>query len=205
MRRAARATGTARSTSAALRPRATSTCSCWGWAAQATLASMSAGSSASAQPRALLGAEPGKECRPFFCVALHATRAMRRRAGHAQAPGRQRGAHTRARAWAARSRGCARRSSRASRTRRVLLDAPTRVDAAGDFFGEEHVPRHALSMGVATILRARRPARQRMASAAMRLGVRLPAARMGWGRCCARSCLVPSWLTRGRAYRRPSV
>ncbi len=42
------------------------------------------------------------------------------------------------------------------------------------------MPGHALSMGVATILRARRPARWRSAPAALRLGVRLPAAHMGW-------------------------
>ena len=46
------------------------------------------------------------------------------------------------------------RSSRESRTRRVALDEATRIDAAADFFGEEHVPRYAISMGVATILQA---------------------------------------------------
>ena len=42
-----------------------------------------------------------------------------------------------------------------SRTRVVHLDAVTRLDAAADFFGEEFVPREALTMGVATILEAR--------------------------------------------------
>jgi glucosamine-6-phosphate deaminase len=42
-----------------------------------------------------------------------------------------------------------------SRTRLVHLDAVTRKDAAADFFGEENVPREALTMGVATILGAR--------------------------------------------------
>ena len=42
-----------------------------------------------------------------------------------------------------------------SRTRLVTLDAITRKDAAGDFFGEEYVPREAITMGIATILDAR--------------------------------------------------
>jgi glucosamine-6-phosphate deaminase len=42
-----------------------------------------------------------------------------------------------------------------SRTRLVHLDAVTRRDAAADFFGEEFVPREAVTMGVATILDAR--------------------------------------------------
>ncbi|HET8836799.1 MAG TPA: glucosamine-6-phosphate deaminase [Gemmatimonadales bacterium] len=42
-----------------------------------------------------------------------------------------------------------------SRTRLVTLDLVTRKDAAADFFGEENVPREALTMGVATILEAR--------------------------------------------------
>ena len=44
------------------------------------------------------------------------------------------------------------RSSRDSRTREVWLDSVTRLDAASDFFGEQHVPRRALTMGVSTIL-----------------------------------------------------
>jgi glucosamine-6-phosphate isomerase len=39
-----------------------------------------------------------------------------------------------------------------SRTRLVMLDAITRRDAAADFFGEDFVPREALTMGIATIL-----------------------------------------------------
>ena len=42
-----------------------------------------------------------------------------------------------------------------SRTRLVALDMVTRRDAAADFFGEENVPREAITMGVATILGAR--------------------------------------------------
>ena len=42
-----------------------------------------------------------------------------------------------------------------SRTRLVHLDMVTRRDAAADFFGEENVPREAITMGVATILDAR--------------------------------------------------
>ena len=42
-----------------------------------------------------------------------------------------------------------------SRTRLVHLDAVTRRDAASDFFGEEFVPKEAITMGVATILEAR--------------------------------------------------
>ncbi len=42
-----------------------------------------------------------------------------------------------------------------SRTRLVTLDAVTRKDAAADFFGEDFVPREAMTMGVATILEAR--------------------------------------------------
>jgi glucosamine-6-phosphate deaminase len=47
-------------------------------------------------------------------------------------------------------------SQRRSQTRLVTLDPLTRRDAAGDFGGEEHTPRYALSMGVRTILEARR-------------------------------------------------
>ncbi len=46
-------------------------------------------------------------------------------------------------------------SSRQTPTRRVLLDKITRKDAASDFFGEDHVPKMAITMGVGTILQAR--------------------------------------------------
>ncbi len=46
-------------------------------------------------------------------------------------------------------------SGEASRTRVVHLDSVTRRDAAADFFGEENVPREAITMGIATILQAR--------------------------------------------------
>jgi glucosamine-6-phosphate deaminase len=42
-----------------------------------------------------------------------------------------------------------------SRTRLVTLDLVTRKDTAADFFGEENVPREALTMGVETIFEAR--------------------------------------------------
>ncbi|MDF3059243.1 MAG: glucosamine-6-phosphate deaminase [Rariglobus sp.] len=45
-------------------------------------------------------------------------------------------------------------SGRDSRTRLVTLDALTRRDAARDFLGEANVPRHAITMGVGTILDA---------------------------------------------------
>ncbi len=47
-------------------------------------------------------------------------------------------------------------SDRTSRTRLITLDSVTRIDAASDFFGAENVPRRAITMGVGTILEARR-------------------------------------------------
>ena len=47
-------------------------------------------------------------------------------------------------------------SSRDSRTRSIWLDRLTRLDAASDFFGIEHVPQRAITMGVGTILAAKR-------------------------------------------------
>ncbi len=47
-------------------------------------------------------------------------------------------------------------SKKDSRTRLVTLDRITRLDAASDFFGEENVPRKAITMGVGTILQAKR-------------------------------------------------
>ena len=47
-------------------------------------------------------------------------------------------------------------STRHSRTRLVTLDPVTRRDAASGFFGEENVPHQALTMGVGTILDARK-------------------------------------------------
>jgi glucosamine-6-phosphate deaminase len=47
-------------------------------------------------------------------------------------------------------------SSKESVTRMVTLDRLTRIDAASDFFGEENVPRRAITMGVGTILKARK-------------------------------------------------
>jgi len=46
-------------------------------------------------------------------------------------------------------------SGKQSRTRLITLDLVTRLDAAGDFFGEENVPRRAITMGVGTILDAK--------------------------------------------------
>lgn len=47
-------------------------------------------------------------------------------------------------------------SSLKSKTRLVRLDRVTRLDAASDFFGEENVPRRAITMGVGTIMDAKR-------------------------------------------------
>lgn len=47
-------------------------------------------------------------------------------------------------------------SGKDSVTRLITLDRVTRLDAASDFFGEENVPRRAITMGVGTILSARR-------------------------------------------------
>ncbi len=47
-------------------------------------------------------------------------------------------------------------SGKESRTRLITLDRVTRLDASGDFFGEENVPRRAITMGVGTILEADR-------------------------------------------------
>ncbi len=47
-------------------------------------------------------------------------------------------------------------SPKDSRTRLITLDKVTRMDAASDFFGEWHVPRKAITMGVGTILSAKR-------------------------------------------------
>tara|TARA_R100001143_G_scaffold4167_1_gene7008 strand:+ start:35381 stop:37294 length:1914 start_codon:yes stop_codon:yes gene_type:complete len=43
-----------------------------------------------------------------------------------------------------------------TRTRLVTLDDLTRTDAAASFYGEEHVPRQAITMGVGTILKAKK-------------------------------------------------
>ncbi|MCS7016854.1 MAG: glucosamine-6-phosphate deaminase [Gemmatales bacterium] len=47
-------------------------------------------------------------------------------------------------------------STRTSRTRLVTLDPVTRRDAASGFFGEENVPHQAITMGVGTILDAKK-------------------------------------------------
>jgi glucosamine-6-phosphate deaminase len=47
-------------------------------------------------------------------------------------------------------------SSRDSRTRLVTLDPVTRRDASADFFSEENVPPQALTMGLGSILQARK-------------------------------------------------
>ncbi|MEO8147318.1 MAG: glucosamine-6-phosphate deaminase [Bacteroidia bacterium] len=47
-------------------------------------------------------------------------------------------------------------SSERSLTRLITLDQVTRMDAASDFFGEENVPRKAITMGVGTILKSKR-------------------------------------------------
>ncbi len=45
-------------------------------------------------------------------------------------------------------------SSKTSSTRLITLDRITRADASSDFFGEENVPRRAITMGVGSILSA---------------------------------------------------
>jgi len=47
-------------------------------------------------------------------------------------------------------------SSERSATRLITLDQVTRIDAASDFYGEENVPRKAITMGVGSILKAKR-------------------------------------------------
>ncbi|NJB37666.1 glucosamine-6-phosphate deaminase [Croceivirga sp. JEA036] len=47
-------------------------------------------------------------------------------------------------------------SSIHSKTRLVRLDRVTKLDAASDFFGEENVPQRAITMGVGTIMAAKR-------------------------------------------------
>ncbi len=47
-------------------------------------------------------------------------------------------------------------SSNSSKTRLIRLDKVTRLDAASDFFGEENVPSRAITMGVGTIMAAKK-------------------------------------------------
>jgi glucosamine-6-phosphate deaminase len=47
-------------------------------------------------------------------------------------------------------------SARDSKTRMITLDKVTRLDAASDFFGDQNVPRKAITMGVGSIMDARR-------------------------------------------------
>ena len=47
-------------------------------------------------------------------------------------------------------------STASSKTRLITLDYVTKMDAASDFFGEENVPQKAITMGVGTILKAKR-------------------------------------------------
>lgn len=47
-------------------------------------------------------------------------------------------------------------SGRSSKTRMIILDPMTRIDAASSFFGEENVPLQAITMGVGTILKAKK-------------------------------------------------
>ena len=47
-------------------------------------------------------------------------------------------------------------SDQSTRTRMITLDRITRIDAASDFFGAENVPRRAITMGVGTIMEAKR-------------------------------------------------
>ncbi len=47
-------------------------------------------------------------------------------------------------------------SSMTSKTRMIRLDKITRLDAASDFFGQENVPSKAITMGVGTIINAKK-------------------------------------------------
>lgn len=47
-------------------------------------------------------------------------------------------------------------SSEKSATRLITLDQVTRIDAASDFFGEENVPKNAITLGVGSILKSKR-------------------------------------------------
>lgn len=47
-------------------------------------------------------------------------------------------------------------SSKTSKTRLVYLDKLTSVDAASDFFGHQYVPKMAITMGIGTILHAKK-------------------------------------------------
>lgn len=47
-------------------------------------------------------------------------------------------------------------SSRSTKTRMVILDPTTRIDASASFFGEENVPLQAITMGVGSILKAKK-------------------------------------------------
>ena len=47
-------------------------------------------------------------------------------------------------------------SSKTSGTRIINLDQITRLDAASDFFSEENVPRKAITMGIGTIMTAKK-------------------------------------------------
>lgn len=47
-------------------------------------------------------------------------------------------------------------SHKRSKTRLISLDRITKIDAASDFFGAEYVPSRAITMGVGTILKAKR-------------------------------------------------
>lgn len=47
-------------------------------------------------------------------------------------------------------------STERSLTRLVTLDQVTRIDAASDFFGEENVPRKAITMGVGSIMKSKK-------------------------------------------------
>ncbi|GAM20332.1 hypothetical protein SAMD00019534_035070 [Acytostelium subglobosum LB1] len=47
-------------------------------------------------------------------------------------------------------------AEKGSKTRLVDLEQNTRIDAASDFFGTEHVPHQALTMGLSTLLAAKR-------------------------------------------------
>ena len=95
------------------------------------------------------------------CTSRAATSRARRstrRASSTSATSPRRAGST-SRSWASARRDTSASTSPArgpiAATRLVHLDAVTRRDAAADFFGEEFVPKEAITMGVATILEAR--------------------------------------------------
>ncbi|MDZ7681280.1 MAG: 6-phosphogluconolactonase [Fodinibius sp.] len=73
-----------------------------------------------------------------------------------------------------------------SGTRLITLDRVTRKDAASDFFGEEYVPRRAITMGVGTILEANRVIMMAWGEG------KAPSSRRRWKALSATACQPPT-------------